>query len=54
MIRPLRRCHRWLVPTLFLLLIAAALLSMMHPAPSVRLHQLPAIIVDVTEPAATR
>jgi hypothetical protein len=54
MIRPLRRGHRWLIPTLFLLLVCAAVLAMTHPAPSVRVDSLPAIIAGVTQAAATR
>ena len=54
MIRPLRRCHRWLVPALFLLLTVAAVLALTHPAPSARVDRLPAIVAGVTEAAATR
>jgi hypothetical protein len=46
MIRPLRRRHRGLVATLFLLLAVAALLALTHPAPSARVPALPPIVVS--------
>jgi hypothetical protein len=45
MIRPLRRRHRWMIPTLFLLLALAAVLALARPAPSARVEMLPAPIV---------
>lgn len=45
MIRPLRRRHRWMIPTLFLLLAVAALLALAHQAPSARVGALPPQIV---------
>jgi hypothetical protein len=45
MIRPLRRRHRWTMPTLFLLLVIAAVLALIHPAPSAHVDALPAPIV---------
>lgn len=44
MIRPLRRRHRWTIPTLFLLLVIMALLAIARPAPSTRVDALPAPI----------
>jgi hypothetical protein len=41
MIRPLRRRHRGLIATLFLLLVIAAWLASAHPAPSARVVTLP-------------
>jgi hypothetical protein len=45
MIRPLRRCHRWMIPVLFLLLFTAALLALARPAPSARVDALPPAVV---------
>ena len=45
MIRPLRRRHRWMMPTLFLLLGIAAVLALARPAPSAHVDALPAPIV---------
>lgn len=45
MIRPLRRRHRWMIPTLLLVLAIAAVLALAHPAPSARMAALPAPIV---------
>ena len=45
MIRPLRRRHRWMIPTLFLLLGIAAALALTHPASSARVDGLPPGIV---------
>jgi hypothetical protein len=53
MIRPLRRCHRWMVPALFLVLIVAAVLALTHPAPLTRVDALP-IVADVSEAAPAR
>ncbi len=44
MIRPLRRRHRRMLPTLFVLLVVAALLALAHPAPSARMDTLPPAI----------
>jgi len=44
MIRPLRRRHRGLIATLFLLLAVAALLALTHPAPSARVPLLPLVV----------
>jgi len=41
MIRPLRRCHRWIIPALFAIVMAAAVLALTHPAPSQRVDALP-------------
>jgi hypothetical protein len=46
MIRPLRRRHRWIISTLFLLLVIAAALAVAHPAPSARVDLLPPAIVS--------
>lgn len=45
MIRPLRRCHRWTIPTLLLLLVIAAVLALARPAPPAHVDALPAPIV---------
>lgn len=45
MIRPLRRRHRWTIPTLFLILVIAAVLARARPAPSPRVDALPPAIV---------
>ena len=45
MIRPLRRRHRWMIPMLFLLVLAASLLALLHPAPSARMDRLPPALV---------
>jgi hypothetical protein len=44
MIRPLRHGHRWIIPTLFLLLAFAAALALTHAAPSARADRLPRAI----------
>jgi len=54
MIRPLRVRHRWLFPALFLLLALAAVLALTHPAPSLRVDTLPAVIAGAALPAARR
>jgi len=45
MIRPLRRRHRWMISTLFLLLVIATVLAVARPAPSARVDLLPPAIV---------
>ena len=45
MIRPLRRRHRWIIPALFALVMAAAVLAITHPAPSPRIDTLPKELV---------
>jgi hypothetical protein len=45
MILPLRRRHRWTIPTLLLLLVIAAVLALVNPAPSAHVDALPAPIV---------
>jgi len=45
MIRPLRRRHRWMIPTLLLGLVVAALLALARPAPSAQVDALPPAIV---------
>jgi len=45
MIRPLRRRHRWMISTLFLLLVIATALAVAHPPPSARVDLLPPAIV---------
>jgi hypothetical protein len=45
LIRPLRRRHRWTLPTLLLLLVIAAVLALVNPAPSAQVDALPAPIV---------
>ena len=44
MIRPLRRRHRWIVPSLLVLLIVAAAFALAHPAPSSRVDALPLVL----------
>jgi hypothetical protein len=46
MIRPLRRRHRWMISTLFLLLIIATVLAVARPAPSALVDRLPTAIVS--------
>jgi hypothetical protein len=46
MIRPLRRRHRWIMPALFLLLVIAAVLAAVNPAPSAHGDALPAPVTD--------
>jgi hypothetical protein len=46
MIRPLRRRHRWMISTLFLLLVIAAALAAARPAPSARMDLLPPAVVS--------
>ena len=45
MIRPLRRRHRWIVPALLVVVIVAAAMALMHPAPSARVGTLPSEFV---------
>ena len=45
MIRPLRRRHRWMISTLFLLLVIATVLAVARPAPSAGVDLLPPAIV---------
>ena len=40
MIRPLRRRHRWVVPALLALLMAAAAFALTYPTPSPRVDAL--------------
>ena len=40
MIRPLRRRHRWMISTLFLLLVIATVLAVARPAPSARVDRI--------------
>jgi hypothetical protein len=47
MIRPLRRRHRWIVPSLLMLLVVAAALVLSHPARSSRMDRLPRQIVEL-------
>ena len=41
MIRPLRRRHRWILRGLLVLLLVAATVALMHPAPDARMDHLP-------------
>jgi hypothetical protein len=50
MIRPLRRRHRWMIPMLFVLILAAALVGLVRPAPSARVETLPSSVVSLDEP----
>jgi hypothetical protein len=54
MIRPLRRRHRWMIPTLFLLLVIATVLAVARPAPSARVDRLPPGIVSAEGSKASR
>jgi hypothetical protein len=54
MIRPLRRRHRWIISTLFLLLAIATLLVIARPAPSPRVDALPPAVVSAEEPKTSR
>ena len=54
MIRPLRQCHRWMIPGLFLLVVVAAALAISHRAPSSRVDALPPAVVDAAGSARTR
>jgi hypothetical protein len=54
MIRPLRKRHRWLIPGLFLLLLAAAALAITHPAPSARVETLPPALAGAAGSAEAR
>jgi len=54
MIRPLRRRHQWMIPALFLLVLAASVLALLHPSPSARMDRLPAALVDAERPLGSR
>lgn len=54
MIRPLRRRHRWMISTLFLLLIIATVLAVAHPAPSTQVDALPQAVVSTEGSKASR
>lgn len=54
MIRPLRRRHRWMVLTVFLLLFIATMLAVAYPAPSARVDALPAAVVSAEGSKASR
>jgi len=54
MIRPLRVGHRWMISTLFLLLIIASVLAVTHPAPSARVNALPPAVVSAEPLKASR
>jgi hypothetical protein len=54
MIRPLRRRHRWTIATLLLVLVIAAALALVFPAPSTRVKALPAPIVAAETAPASR
>lgn len=54
MIRPLRRRHRWMISTLFLLLLIATVLAVAHPAPSARVDVLPRAVVSADGSKASR
>jgi hypothetical protein len=49
MIRPLRRRHRWMIPSLLLLLVAATILAITHPAPSPIVERLPSTVLAVPD-----
>ena len=52
MIRPLRRRHQWILRALLLMLFAAAMLAVLHPAPEGRMEHLPPEIrADATSDA---
>jgi len=46
MIRPLRRRHRWLVPTLLVLALGGVVLALTFPVPSARVDQIPSVLVQ--------
>lgn len=54
MIRPLRRHHRWMISTLFLLLVIATMLAVAYPAPSARVDALPPAVVSAEGSKASR
>jgi hypothetical protein len=54
MIRPLRRRHRWMISTLFLLLIIATMLAVANPTPSARVDALPRAVVSAEGSNASR
>jgi hypothetical protein len=54
MIRPLRQRHRWLIPLLMSVLVAALALALTHPRPSPPSQTLPDVagVAPVNEGAA--
>jgi hypothetical protein len=54
MIRPLRRRHRWMIPTLLLALAIMAILALRRPAPSAEMEALPAPILAVGGSSTSR
>ena len=54
MIRPLRRRHQRILRGLLVLLLAAATLAFVYPAPDDRMEHLPPQIVSGAEPDGTR
>ena len=54
MIRPLRRRHQWILRGLLVLLLVAATLAFVYPAPDERMEYLPPQIVSGAEPDVTR
>ena len=46
MIRPLRRRHRWLIPTLLALVVIGMGLALAYPTPSPRSDVLPQALVS--------
>jgi hypothetical protein len=50
MIRPLRRRHRWMIPMLLLVVLAAALVALVRPAPSPLVDALPSSVVGLDQP----
>jgi hypothetical protein len=45
MIRPLRRRHRWMISTLFVVVVFATVLALARPAPSPCVDSLPPALV---------
>jgi len=54
MIRPLRRRHRWMISTLFVILVIATVLTVTHPAPSARVSALPPTLVSAEPSKVSR
>ena len=54
MIRPLRRRHRWMISTLFLLLVIATVLAAAHPTPSTQVDALPQAVLSADGSKASR
>jgi hypothetical protein len=54
MIRPLRRRHRWMIPTVFLLLFIATILAVAYPAPSARVDTVPPAVGSAEGSRASR